>query len=691
MVVCTICNGRFFATQVAYEQHAKTSKAHFGYKCTICNVTFPSTFARSGHLMQNHQELLCRQCNRYYLSLDSLHQHYRTDPSHPSCPQCDTGFADRIALAAHLVNVHPEPAFPCDICDVSFHDQTELEEHWKESPEHPSCLICDVGFRAELIFTTHIRSMHPELWCGHCRIAFASSGQLLEHFLDAESSVHPTCTMCGEGFENQDILEEHMAMRHQPAPPTPPPPTPATIQDESSDIMCTKCDRTYRRTEDLLRHYQDSPAHPTCMTCFKGFLNDHAFSTHMAEEHPISYSRASTRYTDDTSVQSPPRTETVLSTPRDSLFPINADTDNTSHSQTSSRTQTALGYSRISTKDFESAPAGRRASSEPTPTLPVVDLSEPPETPQEPPSEDGEETDYERATESVYVTPSEEIVVSPIRSIRTVSYDSRPSTPERLPSPSSLVSPCSPRYDPDEHDSPTRFSPPLQSSSSSSISSPESPTYARTAQSFVTAMPPLRSTTSRQSTRSTTSTNVKAASTRSSPAPQPTVLPLSPHTLRPPSQASHRSLHARGTFWAGHFEYTSRPKESVHDALADGSRKSSRSRSNRTPSPRSQEGSDKSSSRTMNSNAAPRIPPPPSVSPARGEGRGDAPSKPAPPSVPPHALAWHCRHCGAEPHDPTTTMCGHLFCHGCIVKELAKNLQCPVCKKVMLVRLHVQC
>ena len=26
----------------------------------------------------------------------------------------------------------------------------------------------------------------------------------------------------------------------------------------------------------------------------------------------------------------------------------------------------------------------------------------------------------------------------------------------------------------------------------------------------------------------------------------------------------------------------------------------------------------------------------------------------------------------------------------CIVQELAKNLQCPVCKKTMLVRLHVE-
>ena len=59
----------------------------------------------------------------------------------------------------------------------------------------------------------HVQQLHPELWCGACGVGFASSGQLLEHYLDAESSVHPTCTACGEGFETQAVLNEvtHLA------------------------------------------------------------------------------------------------------------------------------------------------------------------------------------------------------------------------------------------------------------------------------------------------------------------------------------------------------------------------------------------------------------------------------------------------------------------------------------------------
>ncbi|KAI0747075.1 hypothetical protein C8Q80DRAFT_1179179 [Daedaleopsis nitida] len=54
-------------------------------------------------------------------------------------------------------------------------------------------------------------------------------------------------------------------------------------------------------------------------------------------------------------------------------------------------------------------------------------------------------------------------------------------------------------------------------------------------------------------------------------------------------------------------------------------------------------------------------------------------------------LSWHCRLCEKNPCElPVTTMCGHLFCHGCIVTELdLRNPCCPVCKRNFFVSLHV--
>ncbi|RPD66643.1 hypothetical protein L226DRAFT_609442 [Lentinus tigrinus ALCF2SS1-7] len=58
------------------------------------------------------------------------------------------------------------------------------------------------------------------------------------------------------------------------------------------------------------------------------------------------------------------------------------------------------------------------------------------------------------------------------------------------------------------------------------------------------------------------------------------------------------------------------------------------------------------------------------------------------PSVNPYS--WHCRLCMQDPCvDPVTTICGHLLCLECAMREMKTSLGCPVCKKVFLVRLQV--
>ncbi|KZT68408.1 hypothetical protein DAEQUDRAFT_333853 [Daedalea quercina L-15889] len=71
-----------------------------------------------------------------------------------------------------------------------------------------------------------------------------------------------------------------------------------------------------------------------------------------------------------------------------------------------------------------------------------------------------------------------------------------------------------------------------------------------------------------------------------------------------------------------------------------------------------------------------------------------ASTHPAPPESAPQSRptgpSWHCRSCGKDPcENPTATQCGHIFCHGCIVKEIADKMGCPVCHKMFLLRLQV--
>ncbi|KAI1791667.1 hypothetical protein LXA43DRAFT_389666 [Ganoderma leucocontextum] len=54
-------------------------------------------------------------------------------------------------------------------------------------------------------------------------------------------------------------------------------------------------------------------------------------------------------------------------------------------------------------------------------------------------------------------------------------------------------------------------------------------------------------------------------------------------------------------------------------------------------------------------------------------------------------LSYHCRSCLRDPcTNPVATVCGHIFCHSCIVRSLATRGCCPVCQKSFLIRLHVE-
>ncbi|KAI0780420.1 hypothetical protein BD413DRAFT_1875 [Trametes elegans] len=47
---------------------------------------------------------------------------------------------------------------------------------------------------------------------------------------------------------------------------------------------------------------------------------------------------------------------------------------------------------------------------------------------------------------------------------------------------------------------------------------------------------------------------------------------------------------------------------------------------------------------------------------------------------------WHCCICMRERYvKPVALVCGHSFCRSCIVRELAQDAACPVCKSDILV------
>jgi len=112
----------------------------------------------------------CRVCNRLYTSTSALDQHYRDTPVHPKCTRCNVGFMDNAAiLAVSFLTVFPiwvvshkcrhlpkhnasahrpitSAAFSCRIRDRGFPNTIALEQHYRDTPVHPNCTSCNLGF-----------------------------------------------------------------------------------------------------------------------------------------------------------------------------------------------------------------------------------------------------------------------------------------------------------------------------------------------------------------------------------------------------------------------------------------------------------------------------------------------------------------------------------------------------------------
>ncbi|TFK88313.1 hypothetical protein K466DRAFT_652710 [Polyporus arcularius HHB13444] len=57
----------------------------------------------------------------------------------------------------------------------------------------------------------------------------------------------------------------------------------------------------------------------------------------------------------------------------------------------------------------------------------------------------------------------------------------------------------------------------------------------------------------------------------------------------------------------------------------------------------------------------------------------------------PPRSSFHCRSCMRDPCvEPVATMCGHIFCHSCILQEIEAKMCCPVCQKTFMVKLQVE-
>uniref|UniRef100_A0A8C2XLH0 C2H2-type domain-containing protein n=1 Tax=Cyclopterus lumpus TaxID=8103 RepID=A0A8C2XLH0_CYCLU len=234
---------------------------------------------------------LCRNINV------QNHTHGKSRPHR--CSKCDFSFTGPLQLAEHMLSIHREENFPCDICNLVFLSKSSRVEHRKshskssdEAKERPySCSDC----RQHFLHASHLkkhRTSHHTSWsnsdylCNQCNNTFSTAQSFLSHLKshnDTAAEIKPNtegaggdrfhnliCPVCHQCFASATELICHF--------PT----------HSDGTFECNICKKTFpskSTLEEHERHHVTSATEFECTECGQRFWGKDAFKQHHCSHH----------------------------------------------------------------------------------------------------------------------------------------------------------------------------------------------------------------------------------------------------------------------------------------------------------------------------------------------------------------------------------------------------------------------
>ncbi|KAI0674587.1 hypothetical protein C8Q78DRAFT_605180 [Trametes maxima] len=196
------------------------------YECKPCCLIFTNQAGLDEHRQTTHvakPAFSCVPCAMQFSSAEALSIHLRYFAIHPKCAECGSAFIDQTQLDQHVRLAHPNN-FKCGPCGREI-ALSERQKHFRESPNHPLCFICEGGFLDDAAFNEHLSTAHLESRCTQCRRQLRSKEDLRQHYLT--SPMHPHCAICEVGFVDDAACDTHMQSSHPRPPPKLPSPPPS--------------------------------------------------------------------------------------------------------------------------------------------------------------------------------------------------------------------------------------------------------------------------------------------------------------------------------------------------------------------------------------------------------------------------------------------------------------------------------
>ncbi|OJT01686.1 Zinc finger protein 2 [Trametes pubescens] len=258
------------------------------FECKPCCLVFTDQTGLSEHKRSKHPSpptYNCVPCAMQFSSPEALSIHLRYFAAHPKCPECQSPFLDQTQLDMHMKLAHPEkPKYKCAPCgwEVAVSD---LPKHFRESPNHPVCFVCDEGFLGDSELNTHMSSAHLEFRCEPCRRQLRSKEDLLQHYVT--SPLHPHCALCEVGFVDDEACDKHMEINHPRPPPRLPTPSTTSMNATVSVLPSTVEPPCSTQSSPLVQRPSLNIVHPAASAVVneKSELDDDTYETVEASSH----------------------------------------------------------------------------------------------------------------------------------------------------------------------------------------------------------------------------------------------------------------------------------------------------------------------------------------------------------------------------------------------------------------------